>query len=47
MKQIAVYAWCFFFMLLFFGLWTIPILIGIWIAAQLIARYKPQWFEKL
>jgi len=39
-------AWAFFLMMLLFGVYTIPILIAIWIAALLIRRYRPEWLER-
>ena len=40
-------AWAFFLMMLLFGVYTIPIIVAIAIVALLIARYKPEWLNRV
>jgi hypothetical protein len=44
MKDIAIYAWCFFLASLTFGLWTFPLVIILVVINLIIIRYKSKWF---
>ena len=46
MSNFAKNAWCFFLVFLYFGIWTIPVLIGVVLIFMLIYHYKPHWLEK-
>lgn len=46
MKDIAIYAWCFFLASLTLGIWTFPIVVVLVIIYLIILRYKSEWFKK-
>ena len=46
MSNFAKNAWCLFFALLYFGIWAIPMILGVALVYILIMHYKPQWLEK-
>lgn len=45
MKDIAIYAWCFFLVSLTFGLWTFLLIAVAVVVILLIIKYRPELFR--
>lgn len=45
MKQIAIYAWCFFLAALTLGIWTIPIAVVLAIVNLYLIKKHPKWYK--